>query len=175
MSTKSSEECIDQLIRQIRRIDLFLLLIWVVPGVFILASILAAWIFGSKPLWVQILDWSGHALLLLSIVLLMLVNTGRPRFIRRLVFGPERELSEQEKADRAQRDEIQKQFDRLTRPISWTYSIAACGAAANILLWLTGQLQMTLELGIATASLAVIAGLSLWGMRRIHTAYYHQE
>ena len=167
----SADDRIDQLLREIRRRDIVFIVIHLLPWLGLLASV-AWWYIGLRPEWAAVAFWIVQGPLILYLAILIILGIGRPRFVRDFVFGPERELSAEEKAERAKRDEVQRHFDKLTRPISWTMCIAGYGTLMNILLWWNGQLTMTVELGIATGLLGVIAGLSVWALRRIHTAYF---
>jgi hypothetical protein len=107
MSTKQepSEARIERLLLEARRHDLIYWLLWIVPGVVVSASIPSGLVFGPQPLWVRILDWASWIILLIWLAAGILLGIG-PKFIREFAFGPEPELSENQKGNKARRDEI---------------------------------------------------------------------
>ena len=170
MSTEFREERIERLIWEVRRRDLILLLTWMVPGSIILASLLVVWVFGRQHAWVQIFDWISTAAFFTWMAIIILLWKG-PRFIREYVFGPDRELSEEQKADEARQEEIRKGFEKLTRPVSWIFRLSAYGIVLNFIMWKDGEIKTSTEFFIITSSLVAILCLSIWAHRRIAAAY----
>jgi hypothetical protein len=105
---ESAQERIDRLIGEVRRHNLIFNLIYVWPSVVVLLTLVIGSLFDPKQLWVQIVVWSGQALFFFIIALITLLGTGYPKFLCRFLFGPERELSDTEKAEKTRLDEITK-------------------------------------------------------------------
>jgi len=168
----SADNRIEQLTRDIGWRELGFVLFHVVLGAFIFASIGAELLFGHHPLWVRVFARAGEAVLAAYIAVMVTLGVGWPKLVRRAMFGPEPEPWDEQEVRRARPDEVEQQFDKLARPISWAIRIAGYGAAMNLVLWSTGRLTMTPELGSATALLGLVAALGIWAYRRIYNAYY---
>ena len=154
--------------------DLILNGFYVLGGLAIVC-IIAEWLLGVKSPWGQVFSWASSCLLWLMVLLFAAPSVRRPKFIREFYYGPERQLSDEDKADKARSDLVSKELETLQRPISWAFSVSYfTSLMIAVQWWLIGEYPVTIWLGIALAALVTIGGLSLWGQHRI-TVYFRDR
>ena len=172
---ESEHERIERLIRKAKRINFFYYSLILGPGAVVLLSLAAAWFFGREPLWVQILNRGSEVAFGLSMLLMAIYGYRRPKFVAEFLFGPAPHISEEEKAMQAADDLVLKEFQRITRPISWISSLGFLSCLLISVQWYLGELDTRILLGAAIAALAAVVLLTLWAQHRVAAHYYNPE
>ncbi len=168
----SRENRVEEIVRRYKRQRLkFFAVIYLLPGLGLVSILLFDWVLRLGAEWMAFRFWAVEGPIILWCLLIAMIGIKRPRFLRAWIFGPEPRLSDEEKAENASREEIQRQFEQLTRPLSWLTNLAYFGCIFTLVFWWIGDITMTIELGIATTLLGIIALLGVWAHRRIHQAH----
>lgn len=167
---ESYEQRIARLKREGGRADLIVNGVTVAGGLGVVCMMLT-WLLGAKSPWGQVFGWATNGLLCLMVLLIVVPNVPWPKFVRKFFYGPERELSDEEKTDQARRDLISKDLETLKRPISWAFDLSYFTSFMITIQWFIGEFEMSIGLGIALTALVTIAGLILWGQHRINVYF----
>jgi hypothetical protein len=120
---------------------------------------LLGWLLGIKSPSGHVFNRASDGLFLLAVLLVVVPCFRRPKFIREFFYGPERELSDDEKAAEARN----KKLETLKRPVSWAFSISFDTFLLTAILWYLGEVGTTTGLAIALVALAIMQGSAFGG------------